>query len=675
MMTEQELLTVIRCQLSDTIKYGNGDFGKTNQALFRSYNQEPYGNEEAGHSQVITSDHYDLVESDMPALARIFLGPNVPLEFKPFHGQDEEEAQQKTQYADWLIRKQKDSFKILHDWMKEPGFSKCSVIKFYCDEEERAEYHAYQGLSADEITLQLESLDSEDVARVEIAEQDEKDDIYNVKFRVVKMRKRIKLANVPVESFILSRGASNKDEAMMIGDECRKTKGELIAEGHPKDKVKGLPACAFPDGSEAKHSRFKDQGGWDYQSGYHWTQEQVVIQNLYPLVDYDEDGIPERRYIVKCGDEILSNEPYGIAPYAILSQVLMPHNAIGRSRGEQAARYQKEKTAIKRGIMDNIYSVNRPRIAVDDSEGTIDGGKVDLDDLAVHRINGYVRVDGSPHQALMPLTVPYIGDSALQIVQYLETEKSATLGTTATNQGMSADKFYRETATRFEGVQDSQQAKIELVARVYAETGLRELYEGVIWTAQHYQDEETEIMVLGEPLRVDPGKWRYEHYCFSNVGIGAGDSAEAIDNLAAQFQTQLMLQQAGSPLVDMQKIFNTLDDLVRAMGRADTSRYYNNPDVKQQQLLPMLEKLMRDNQQLMQAAQNNPLAEAETIKAQARLMGEQNKRDIRRSELLQERELQMEKMTREDRQKAAQLAKELTELELKYGQNVPGSAV
>jgi hypothetical protein len=686
MMSESELLTILKCQLGDTIKYANDEFNSANKSLFDSYSQEKYGNEVEGRSQVVASDHFDLVESDMPSLARIFLGSNKVLNFKAFSKADEEEARQKTEYADYLIREQKDSFKILHDWMKEPGLAKCSVVKFYPEDTESVSYVTYEGISEDELTMTINGLKGDNVKAVEIESKDDGvDGTYTVNLRVVKKTKKIKIANVPVDSFIISRGASSKDDATMIGDECTKRKGQLIEEGYSKKLVMDL----VPKGitrEEFKQQRFRGQGGYDQKTGKHWTNDEVTIQYLYPLVDYDEDGIPERRLIIKCGEEILENEPYGIAPYAILTQILMPHALIGRSRGEIAAKSQVQKTAIERGIMDNIYAHSRPRIAVDDSAGSIDGGKVDLDDLMNHGIGDVIRTDGAPAQAIMPIVEPYIGDSALQIVQYIESKRSNSLGTVASNQGLDSDKFYKETATRFEGVQDSGKAKIELVARVYAETGFRQLYEGVIWTAQHYQDEATEIMVLGKEFQVDPTSWRHEHYCQSKVGLGAGDSEEAIQNLAAQLSTQMQLKATGSPIVDWKKIYATLDDLSRAMGKSDTSKYFNDPDVPESQLLPLIEAMMVENAQLKQQIQQNPLAEAELIKAQAKMAEVQGKESNSMRQFMlkyaqenhqfaEKMRVEMAELAQQGDKQASDLALELTKLDISTAQQVPGSLV
>jgi hypothetical protein len=687
MMKRDELLAVVKSQLSNTIRDSNDDFLSVNRSLLSSYNQDPYGTEIEGRSQVVSDDHYAMVESDMPPFARIFLGSNKIMTFKPFGEQDKQEAEEKTAYAHYLIRGQRDSFKILFDFLKEPGMAKCSVIKFYPEETKKAEYVKYEGLSEDEMTVVLKDLESGDkVESVKVHEQDEYADDgglkrYNVEFKVLKKTKRITLANVPVESFIITRGASDIKTAELVGDVCTKRKGQLVAEGFDKKMVKDLPVKGQSK-NDLEQDRLKDQGGYDTKAGYHWTNDEVEIEYLYSLVDMDEDGVPERRLIVKCRDEILHEEPYGIEPYAVMSQIPMPHVLIGKSRGESAARTQLQRTAVERGLMDNLYSVLRPRMAIDDSAGSIEGGKVDLDDLMNDQIDGIIRVDGRPMEALMPITTPYIGNEALQVIQYLDSKKGQSLGNQAVTQGLNADQFYKETATRFEGVQDMGIAKLELVARVYAETGFRQLFEGVIWTAQHYQDDQCEVMVLGKQLTVDPRKWRYDHYCESNIGLGAGDSEESIANLGVTLQTQFQLMSAGSPLIDSQKIYNTLEDLTRAMGKPDASRYFNNPDMPQQQLLYMFEQALQQIQQLQAGIeQMGTQANSDAIRAETQIAIENNRANIKR----EENELKIDADMRKFFMKMAQDWQALqsqnlikaTELDLKYNGNpvddIPGT--
>ena len=60
----------------------------------------------------------------------------------------------------------------------------------------------------------------------------------------------------------------------------------------------------------------------------------VQLSDLYVKIDYDGDGIAERRHILKSGNKILVNEYFNHVPYSIMSAVPMPHKAIGRSRAE-----------------------------------------------------------------------------------------------------------------------------------------------------------------------------------------------------------------------------------------------------------------------------------------------------------------------------------------------------
>lgn len=666
MMNESELLSVLGSYIKDTTRHSGSTLEQINRDLFDRYNQEPYGNEVEGRSSVVASDVFETVESDMPSLARIFLGASKILEFKPLTDNDIEEADQKTKYANYLIREQRDSFKILLDWMKETGFSKYSVVKFFCEEIEKPERIEFKYLSEEEKNLIISDLESDDqVSSVEIEEYT--DGEVGLSFKVMRKIKKITIVNVPTETFLISRGAKSKDDAVLIGDQSILSKGDLIAMGYDKNMVMDLP-CAVGYDNQSLHQRFRDQGGFDLNTGYHWTSDKILVEDLYPLVDFDGDGIPERRKILKVADKILENDYFDLVPYAMLSQIPMPHSAIGKSRGEIAAKYQEKNTALERSLHDNMYSVSRPRWGVDDSNGRIDGGKVNLDDLFTHRLDGIIRVDGTPSNHLQPYETPYVGDKTLQVIQYIDSRKSNALGVSMASQGLNADKLYRETATRFEGVQDAGAAKLELVARVFAETGFRELYEGVIKLAHLYQDTETEIRVLGKQLLIDPRKWRNDHYCECLVGLASGDSAEMINNLSTTITIQNQLIAQGSPLTDWKKLYNSLTDMVRIMGKPDPGRYFNDPEVPAQVLMAQNMVMQAQMQQLQQQVQHNPLAEAEIIRAQAKMMeaSGKNTNEMRKFAA---------KLAQDDRQFAMTLAKELTDMELKYQTDIPGAMI
>jgi hypothetical protein len=619
-MTEVERIQFLQSAMKDAVKY-NGDFMVMNEKYLSQYLGRPYGDEIEGQSQFVSTDIADVVEADMPSLARIFLGTNDILTFSANTDNPEEikEAQDKTKYINYLVRHRPDSFPMIHGWLKDAEIQKFGAVKFYVEDKKTAEFKTYKGLSLDELTQLKETLkDKKGVESVKIASQDHDvdKDTYNIVFKVVQKCQKVMIQGVPTEDFLITRNAGSIKTARLVGDLSLTTRKALVAEGYDKEKVASLPAkTEDTEGNAMKQIRFEGQGGYDSLTDKQLNEE-IQIANVYPLVDFDGDGIEERRNIIMSADGtvILQDEPYGLAPYAMLSAVLMPHSAIGRSRAEITAPTQYLKTHMVRGINNNIYQVNKPRFAVDDSQQS----GVDLDDLLTQRLDGIVRCGGDPSTKIMPLVTPYIGDKALQVLQYVDFARAQSTGSLMASQGLSADDLHKETATRFEGVEDASEAKVELVARVYAETGFRELFDGLAWLVTHYQDEPTEIKVLGQPLRVDPSEWKYEHNCTSNVGLGAGDNEQVLNNTGTLLSVQEQLLGIGSPLVDQKKIFNVLSRMTKAMGMAQVTDYFNDPERPEQLLMAENEKLKATLAAMQQQMQDPTIAQAQ-IKAQAQI--------------------------------------------------------
>jgi len=243
------------------------------------------------------------------------------------------------------------------------------------------------------------------------------------------------------------------------------------------------------------------------------------------------------------------------------------------------------------------------------------------------------------------------------------------------NQGLEADKLNQETATRFNGVKDSSDAKIELIARNYGETGFRKLYEGIAWLVSRYQNTETEFRVLGKALTVNPKAWKYSHYVQSNVGLGAGDNEKSLETLQGIYGIQQSLIQQGSTLADEQDIYNTLSRIVEGAGFPRVSEFFNDPEENTETLKAENEILNKMVVQLQEqaAAMQNPLAEAEQIKQEAFLVKAQSDAQIKVAQLQSDNEQFQAKLVADSKKASEDLALKLTELELKAGQDLNGA--
>ena len=681
-MTDNELLSLVS-EAERQAAIFSGDLMADNTKFLEAYLGDKTGDFAAveNQSSVVSTDIADVVEADMPSLARIFLGSGNIITFEPNTENEAEvlEAEEKTKYVNWVVRNQPESFKIIHDWLKDAEIQKNGVVKYFVDEPKSVEVHEYEGVDVAELSAIRDSLVGSTVDRVkiEVAEQTENEnETFDIKFRVTTEKKKICIINIPPESFLITKNAASIEDAEMVGDRVRKTRSELMADGFSKELISRLPTVSDKAVQESNINaiRNQDQGGAITESTIsEWASEFVEISDLYIKIDFDGDGIAERRHIMISGNEILVNEYFNHTPYASLSAILMPHKAIGRSRAEITYQTQLQKTALVRGMNDNIYMVNNPRNVVH--------GDVDLDDMLTVRTNGIIRMDDDsevlPGNAVFPLVIPYIGDKTLQVIQYVDQARAQSTGALLPSQGLDADAIAKETATRFTGVKDASTAKIELIARNYAETGFRKLYEGIAWLASRFQDTGTEFRVLGKAMTVNPKGWKYNHHVQSNVGLGAGDNEQLVEALQGIYGIQSQLKAQGSPLTDDAGLYSTLSRITDGLGLPRTNEFFNNPEEPDELLRAQNEQLnqmvlqMQEQMKLMQ----NPLAEAEQIKQQAFLVKAESDAKIKILEAQQQQQQFMAEFAQQNKEFQETMALKLTELELKHGADVPGSVV
>lgn len=662
------------------------------EELTRRYNGECYGNERPERSKVVSNDVQDVVESDMPSLARNFLGVEKICVFKPLGDspKDIQEAKDKTEYIDWIVRGQEDSFDINHGFLKDIDTVKFGALKWIVEDIIDVKIVVKEDLTAEEIDQVMSSLEGEDVKNVEMVSRSEpilngERESFDIEFKVTRQARRPRLFGVPPESLLFTPGASSEDDATLVGDKVSRTRGDLLQEGFSMELISNLPSTSADKGRTLPLIRSDENTPIPDDQFGDWASEIVEIFDVYVKIDKDGDGIAERRHILKSGDVILEDEPFDAVPYAIRSALLTPHSIVGTSRAELAVPTAEIQTALKRGLLDNGYQHNAPQIAINDN--------VNEDDLLIRRSAGIVRVDGveNPGQSLFPINIPYIGNETLQVIQYMDQTRAQTTGTMLASQGLSSDSFEKETAARFNGVQDASKAKIELVARVIANAYQR-VYNGLAWLVTEYQTTETEITVLGKQLTVDPSKWKVDHRAKSSIGLGAGDGKGSSESLGAIINLQNQLKIQGSSLVDEVKVYNTLDSLLKSLDIHDTNMYFNNPERPEQLVVRENEVLRGSVEELqlmvqqLQEQVKNPLAEAETIRAQANLIEAQGKRELDIAKL-QEDSRQFDVQTA---QKARQfsistnqkseehddnLAAELTKIEANSGQDVQGSLI
>jgi hypothetical protein len=100
-----------------------------------------------GRSKTVSTDVADTIEGLLPQLIDIFAGSDEVVRFEPVAADDEEAAQQETDYVNHVFMQQNSGFMILYSLIKDGLLQKNGFVKVYWEELDKEEKETYLGLS------------------------------------------------------------------------------------------------------------------------------------------------------------------------------------------------------------------------------------------------------------------------------------------------------------------------------------------------------------------------------------------------------------------------------------------------------------------------------------------------------------------------------------------------
>jgi hypothetical protein len=372
---------------------------------------------------------------------------------------------------------------------------------------------------------------------------------------------------------------------------------------------------------------------------------EVTYYECIMNVDFDGDGIAERRRVCAIGSNgshVLHNEPFDHVPFAVVSPVLMPHRLIGRSIYDMTEDLQVIKSTLLRQYLDSVYSSTLPRmIAVE--------GQVNLDDLLEGTAGGIIRARAPG--MVQPITGASVGGEVRPLMDYLDNIKEQRTGMSKASQGLDANALQSTTASAISATVRGAQVKLESYARTMAETGVKELFKGILHLVTKYDNKPRIARLRNNFVPIDPREWTSEYDVVVQVGLGTADDEQKIAFLTqiATKQEQI-LQQLGpnNPIVTMSQYVNTLRSIAEIGGFKDADQFFNNA---QQIMMAQQQQAQQQPQMSPEQMQMQQLMQLEQQKAQAQQALEQQKAEasiaLQREKMEQQLMLDREKMQME----------------------------
>jgi hypothetical protein len=445
----------------------------------------------------------------LPSLIRTFTqGKTIGV----FESQLEEygqEAKDKTAYSNWIFQRDNPGVMILSAMIKDCLLQFTGTVKVGWDDSEDVSFSKYRGLSK----LEAQALSLDEAVEVVEFEEDE-EGLFNLEVKTTNSKGRVQIDNIPPEEFVFARNSRDFIKPRFIGQRTPKTRSELLEMGFDKDIVISLGVDDAERMTEEVSARDDDLGNnVAHNPTTQTANDTIYLGEYYVEIDVDEDGVTELWQIFRAGDKVLQKEKVDNHPYAVAVPIPIPHRALGTCPAEQVADIQWTKSVMLRQAYDNIYQTNYPRTVINE--------RVELDDLLTPRAAGVITVDGEGpiSDSIQPFVVPPISGEIFGAIEYLDSAREIRTGVTRFNQGMDPESLNR-TATGFKGIMDASAQRTELVARMIAETGIKPLFNKIIENVSKYQDESTEITVLGKPMKINPSSWRRKMDCRIDVGQG-----------------------------------------------------------------------------------------------------------------------------------------------------------
>jgi len=666
MMNQEELKALVADEINNAIGYLESDTVQARADAMSYYFRDKYGTEVEGRSQVVTGEVAEAVDGALPQLIRVFTSCEDAVRFEPTKDGEEELADQASDMANWVFYKDNDGFLILHNWFKDALLQKVGVVKAYWEEKKDTIKEKYKGLTDDELAMIMQTGEWEitkQVTDVVIGMDGMPYNTHNITIQKINDESRIAIENVPPEEFLISKRAKTIEDSPFTAHRRMIARGDLIAMGYEKSIVDTIPANDRLEYAPERLARFGRDELPDYTQSSDLSMEEVEIFECYIKVDTNDNGLLELRRVILGGETILSNEECDYVPFHSVCPIPIPHKFFGQSLADRTMDLQLTKSTILRQMLDNLYLTNNARV-------TAVEGQVNLDDLLTSTAGGVIRVKNA--QAVNQLNVQNTAGQSFPMMEYLDGVQAKRTGVSDLQQGLDANVLQNTTATAVAAMMQQSAGKLELMARIFAETGVKSLFRGILHLLCKYQNQAKTIRMRGKWVSYDPREWSNLYDVSINVGLGNGNRQEQIAMLQmimAKQEEIIGKYGANNPLVTVTQYRGTLGRMIEMAGFKDTTSFINEitPEVEQQILQqasqPPADPTSEAAQLYAKVEEQKSQLTAQTNQAKLQLDREQMQVDNARKELeMQQKQMQMDG---DYRIKEAELQLKQMELEMK----------
>lgn len=580
---DKSLVTALRRDISDAEKYQDTVILPTVKERYEIYyaDKDYYARKLPRLSKVsslVSTDVTDTIEWALPSLIKVFTGGDEVVTVQGSSEEDDRNAEIMQQLLVYQLQRQNRFFPILYNWMKDALITGMGIIKCYWDRkedyqllEQSMNMRAFQELTQQNVEIQsVEGPDMFGIVRVQYLSP------YYVKNAPV-------IENILVSELLYSSDAKSLDEANFVAHKKKVTMSYLREREQQGiyanvDQITPKPKTGIMNDDQVEQVIGDNYQGTSQEADD--ARAEVTLYECYTKLDWNNDGVLEDMIITIVDDVILRVEPnyMGRHPFFAISPTKDPHRIwVKRSYAELIGELQDLKVALTRQIVQNIALTNDPKMILAEDA-------INIDDYVKGRAVIRKKANHPMQDVAMSMPVNQLSPYTYQFLEYIESQKENRTGITRYNQGLDANTL-NKTATGISQIMGASTQRLELIARMFAETGVYELFRFMIGLNQKFIDQNTVIRLTNKELAISPDDLQGNFDLIVNAGISIASKESTQLMLQSMLTALMQVRAAGIPIVTPDNVYNLFKKWIEAAGFKNYADYITDPAVVQQRMV------------------------------------------------------------------------------------------
>lgn len=530
-------------------------------------------------SNLVSTDVADTIEWAMPSLMKVFTGSDEVITIAGVTEEDDVKAEVMQDLCVYQLQRQNKFFPVLYNWMKDALITGMGIVKCYWERTE--------GATKENVILNARALGELSATGVNITSVEGPDSFndYHVEYdSPYYIKNSPKIENILVSEFLYDPNAKTLEEANFVAHKKKVTLSYLREREQQGiySNIDAIKSEAFTPGfnTDLLENTINDEYYNINTNNEEEARREVTIYECYTKIDINGDGILEDVIVTVAGDTVIRLEEnyMGRHPFFVLSPTKDPHRIWAkRSYAELIGELQDLKVALTRQIMRNVALTNDPKMILSEDA-------INIDDYVKGRSVIRKKAGHTMADVAMSMPVNQLSPYTFNFLEYIEGQKEARTGITRYNQGLDANSL-NKTASGINAILGQSAQRLELVARMFAETGIYELFRFLISLNQKFIDQDTVIRLTNKELKISPDDLNGNFDLVVNAGISIASKESTIQTLQTMLTAIMQVNAAGYQLATPENIYNMFKKWIEAAGFKNYSDYITDPAVTQQRMM------------------------------------------------------------------------------------------